>query len=335
MSNTTNKAKGNKVTEAAENVLANTSIINAHKAEAEAKAAEVAEAHKATSEAKKAAKAATKEAEKAAAKAAKPEATKEAKAEAKKAASAAKKAAEAVTKAEAVETAAADKVTKAKEAAKAATIKEAAAAGSLTIKAEAVRKGLNAAVRALLESASEASADEINALLAFVGRPYVSEGKAAKAAAEVTKNEVIAAYRAFSTFAVCTESGGKSVAKAVRAYIGANVFTFEAATSYTIGAIFRSPAANKRRGRKQFTAEAGQFYEVTKGGKYEPITAAEAAARIKAAEIAEAAEAERKAKAEAQAEADRKRGEAVRKAEEKADKVGRAKAAKEAAEVAA
>ena len=275
---------------------------NAIKVASEAKA----EANKARKESKKA----EAEANKAKAKA---EAGEVAKAEAKKAEAKAKKAREALEKAEALESKAIAEADKAKAEAKASKARERLAISTLTIKAEAVRKGLNSAVRALLESATEADCNpiELECLLAFVGRAIpTTEAKTREAVKAITKAEVITAYRENSAYSV-TSGESYKVAKVVTAFKGANVVTFEESDSYNIGAIFRNPANNKRQGRKQFKAEAGKYYERVKGG-FALISKAEAEARIKTAKLQAEAEASRKAEAEAQAEADRKAGEAIR-----------------------
>lgn len=297
------------------------------------KAEEAKKAAEATKAAKKAAKEATKEAKKAASEAAKPEATKEAKAAARKAEAEAKKAAEKVAKAEAEETATKDKVNALKEAAKEAAKEAREGRKTLTIKAEAVRKGLNAAARALLEAAADKDVSDIEicVLASFLSDNIVCTAKEARQVVAAAKPaDIIANYRAFSSFAVVDGEGRKSVAKATKEEAAANVTYFVPADSFTEANIFRTPANNKARSRKQMTFEAGQPYERTKEG-YKPITKAEAAARIKAAKEEAARQAEAKAKAEAQAEADRKAGEKARKEAEKAAKVARAKEAEKAA----
>ena len=290
------------------------------KEEAASKAAAVKEAKKASKEAAKAAKEAAKKAEAEGA-------SKEAKTAAKEAESKAQEAAAVLAKAEAEAASAADKASKAKEEAKAASKAAGEAVKILTIKAESMRKGLNAACRALIESAAEASEAERLALVCFVYDTAVlpaSDKAAADMAAMVKPSEVVAAYRKYSTYMVQDSEGRKQVAKAAAAFTGCNCYTFEPATTYTIGAIFRTPANNKRRQVKQSAFEAGKYYEKAKGGQYVAISKAEAAARIKAAKEEAARQAEAQAKAEAQAEADRKAGEALRKA--KAAKKGSAKA---------
>lgn len=297
---------------------------------AAAKAASMKEAANKAAVIVKEAKKASKEADKAAKEAAKKAEAKEAsaaeKAAAKEAESKASEAAAALAKAEAEAARAADKASKAQEEASAAKKAEREAVKSLTIKAEAVRRGLNAACRALIESAAEASEAERLALVCFVydtASLPASDKAAADMAAGIKAAEVVAAYRKYSAYMVQDSEGRKQVAKAAAAFSGCNCYTFEPSTTYTIGAIFRTPANNKRRAAKQSTFEAGKYYERTKEG-YKAISKAEAAARIKAAKEEAARQAEAQAIAEAQAEADRKAGEALRKA--KAAKKGSTKA---------
>ena len=273
---------------------------------------------KASNQAEKEAKKALKEAEK---EASKEEAGSEAKEALKEAQKAVKKAEAAKAKAEAKEAKAAAEKAEAKEALKEALKAEAEASKSLTIKAEAERKGLNAAVRALLDSAKEASEAEKEALLMFVDKCPDKTSQYEKALESVSKSDILNAYRTFSTFAVTIQDEAgktiKQVAKSVKPCSLANVYTFEPSQSFNIVSIFRTPASNKRRGRKQTIFEAGKYYERNKGSFVE-ISKAESELRIKVAKEEEARQAEAKARAEQQAEADRKAGKALREAEAKA-----------------
>ena len=190
----------------------------------------------------------------------------------------------------------------------------------LTIKAEAIRKGLNASVRALLEAATDTATDtaELSALCYYVGREIPTTAEALRAAiADIKPAEVVTAYRNNSAYQITTAEGRRVVAKATRHTSGAEVYTFEASNSFNISALFRIPFARLLAGRKPFEAEAEKVYTKAKGGFIE-ISKAEAARLIKAAEDKAAAEALARAKAEAQAEADRKAGEALRVAKAKA-----------------
>lgn len=224
-------------------------------------------------------------------------------------------------KAEALEAQAIEAESKAKEAKKEALKALREGAKSLTIKAEAIRKGLNTAVKSLLESIEGASDSEIESLVAFACDKVADKHSEIRSQAEALEPmDIIKAYRTYSAYAIIEGEGEKrfkKVAKAVRSESGANVYTFTPSTNYTIGAIFRSPASNKRRGRKQVIFEASKVYEYAKGAFVE-ISKAEAQARIKQAEAESARQAEARAKAEAQAESDRLLGEKVRKAEAKA-----------------
>ena len=226
---------------------------------------EAKKASQARKEAAKASRTAEKAAKEASKKASQEEASKAEKAAAKKAEEAAKKAAEALAKAEAAETSAADKAEKAKAEAKEASRRINEGTKSLTIKAEAVRKGLNAAARALIEAASAegVSDTEIISLVLFACEEIPASDKAAAALLPGIKAaDIIAAYRKYSSYAVSNAEGRKVVAKAAAAFAGANVYTFEAASNFNINNLFRTPANNKRRQRRQEVMKEGVYIEI-------------------------------------------------------------------------
>lgn len=317
--------------------------LQAAQAEKEAlKAASKAkEAKAASKEAGKALKQAQKEAGKALAAAALEDASKETKEAAKKASKAlqeaekkAEKAEAKKAEAEALEASRKEAASKAKEKASEALKALKEGEKTLTIKAEAVRKGLNAAARALLESASGASASELEALVCFCLESVPFKASEIQAAAASLKaSDIISAFKKHASFAIDLGEGRKQVAKAVKDASGANVYTFEAVSNYSIQTIFRSPASNKRQGKRQALVNAAAYYEKAEGGRFEVITSAEAQARIKAALEEAARQAEAKAKAEAQAEKDRLAGKALRegKKQPKAKAEGKAQAKAEEA----
>lgn len=289
-------------------------------AEISAAAQQAANAVKAAKAAEKEAKKATKEAQKAAEKAAKEGSTKEAQKAAEKAAAALaeaqakeQQAAAATAAALAAETSAKDAEQAAKQAEADAKKAEAAAAESLTHKAEAERRSLNAAVRALKETAAAGSPAEAAALLAFAGAPIpaVDADKAAAVAA-IKNSDIISAYRSNAAYIMTDADGRQVVAVLKRVEAGANVWQPVAAASFTIASIFRGPAARKRAGKTPVVLEAMKHYQKAEGGKIQKISSPEAQQRIKAAKEEAARQAAAKARAEAQAEADRKAGEAAR-----------------------
>lgn len=140
-----------------------------------------------------------------------------------------------------------------------------------------------------------------------------SDAEKAAAVAALSNSTLISAYRANAAYIMKDEAGRQVVAVLKREEAGVNVWQPVAASSFSIAAIFKSPAARKRAGKSPAELEAGKHYEKAEGGKLQKIGSAEAQARKKAAQEEAARQAEAKARAEAQAEADRKAGEAARK----------------------
>ena len=181
----------------------------------------------------------------------------------------------------------------------------------MTRKAEAERKGLNAAVRALKETAAAGSPAEAASLLAFVGAPIPgTDAERAAAVAALPNTAIISAYRANAAYLMKDADGRQVVATLKREAAGADVWQPVAANSFSISTIFRSPAARKRAGKKPVEVEAGKHYEKAKGGKLNKISSAEAQARKRAAAEEAARQAEAKAKAEAERIAAEKEAEA-------------------------